>query len=313
MPATPTQPASVGQDSANPEVCPKSVSGIIVDIDDLMGIAPAATTGVAGATTTADAATDANNVGELEGKSKATASVDVEQGAVEESMKKLDNADADATESRWCCLRTRRRRIGSAVCSLCCFLLALAVVIIIPVGLSNDFWVKDPDWKVTKLELTNMMGLQILIGAFQPGGLKAYENKSMPVLHFKADVDVTNPNSLGGETGRGEFKVFFKGLELGRGWAMPKEVPANSNVTIEAGCDVQLFPKLAEELSATVMKSNFMITVQVVGHTTVKALLGYKMTAGVTCDVDSLVTDILGPNPASMIKAKRCTYSYDFI
>ncbi|CAE8632282.1 unnamed protein product [Polarella glacialis] len=201
------------------------------------------------------------------------------------------------------CLRTPRRRLCCAVSSCCAFMLAVVLAVCLPL-----FWPQDPTWQLTKLELADPMALQVLIGAFQ--GMSGDGNSTMPPLTFLAEVDLHNPNRIGADAGRGEFAVSFKGMKFGEGYCLPSHVPAGANVLIAANVSVQLYPEVAQELAAEVMANEFVITVHVSGHTIVQAPFGIQMFCSVECDIDSEVTQLLGPTPQNIMKEKRCKYEY---
>ncbi|CAE8636637.1 unnamed protein product [Polarella glacialis] len=202
-----------------------------------------------------------------------------------------------------CCLRTPRRRLCCAVSSCCAFALAVVLAVCLPL-----FWPQDPTWQLTKLELADPMALQVLIGAFQ--GMSGDGNSTMPPLTFLAEVDLHNPNRIGADAGRGEFAVSFKGMKFGEGYCNPSHVPAGANVLIAANVSVQLYPEVAQELAAEVMANEFVITVHVSGHTIVQAPFGIQMFCSVECDIDSEVTQLLGPTPQNIMKEKSCKYEY---
>jgi hypothetical protein len=202
------------------------------------------------------------------------------------------------------CLATRRRRIFCAVSSCCVFSLALAVAVAVPLLLP-----RDPDFTLTRLEIADQELLNDLIIAMQPGGLAMFANTSLPSLHLMAEVDLYNPNRMGGSS-QGDFVVYFQGNELGTGIAFPADVKPQAHNTIKANATISIDLQLAQSLLDHLLEYNFTLTIQVTGSANVKTIGGYVLRCTLECTIFSDASQLLGPTPEQTIVDKQCKYVY---
>jgi len=229
------------------------------------------------------------------------------QVAVPEVGEKADLAGSQshAPKKGWCCLQTKRRRLCLVICSITA-LLMLAVGLC--VGL---LWPQDPSWSLTKLELLDEAALNSFIMAFGGGYDSIADDAEMPPLEFMAEVELYNPNRLGGQTGQGHFEVFFQGKQIGSGTCQPANVEPLSNVTIQANISVQLYPSIFKAIAEAVLANDLKLTVQVSGSTSVTGPLGIGLTCGADCHVHTNTIQVLDPATRhEVIESKQCNYKY---
>jgi len=227
--------------------------------------------------------------------------------AVPEVGEKVESAGSQshAPKKGWWCLQTKRRRLCLVICSITAlFMLAVGLA----VGL---LWPEDPTWSLTKLELLDEAALNSFIMAFGGGYESIADDAEMPPLEFMAEVELYNPNRLGGQTGQGHFKVFFHGEQLGSGTCEPANVEPLSNVTLHANISVQLYPSIFKAIAEAVLANDLKLTVQVSGSTSVSGPLGIGLTCGADCDVHTNTIQVLDPGTRhQVIESKQCNYKY---
>jgi len=225
----------------------------------------------------------------------------------EEASPKTEPKTAEASKTACCCLRTRRRKMCCFCCSLSAFLFAVAVAVCLPL-----FWPQDPQWSLTKLELLDESALSNFVAAFS-GYATIADDAEMPNLYFMAEVELHNPNRLGGKTGEGTFTVFFGDAQLGNGTCAPANVEPLSKTTLYANVSVQIYPSIFKEIAEAVLANELKLTVHVSGSSPVTGLFGIGLTCGAECDIHTDVVQVLTPGTRhKVIESKQCTYFYNF-
>ena len=93
-------------------------------------------------------------------------------------------------------------------------------------------WPRDPNWKLTKLDVIDESSLMFFVMAFSNG---INNNTELPDLLFHAGASIKNPNLIGGTAMNGEFQVLYQDKLLGGGKSEPVDVPALGSGKVQAG------------------------------------------------------------------------------
>jgi len=206
----------------------------------------------------------------------------------------------------WLCRFCPSTRRGRA-CGLCTFLLMMTLAVCLPL-----FWPRDPSWKLTKLGLDDaVLGayVNLFVAATQS---KLLDNASLPELKLTAEIDLDNPNYLGGEMiAPGEFTVSYKGQDFGFGSCAPAAIEARSTTPLIASVSIRMWPQIFKDIVRDLMDNKFNLTVQVRGGTTVRGPLGITLAAGARCSVHTAAANIyMNETRSQVVQSKECQYAY---
>jgi len=209
------------------------------------------------------------------------------------------------TASRQC---FRRKRF--VACGLCSLLFTIALAVCLPL-----FWPRDPSWELTNMTVNSTV-LGEFVGVFGiywalPKNATVFPE--LPELTMAAEVDLHNPNYLGGQMlGPGDFTVSFHAQALGSGQCSPALIEGKSMTPLTCIINVKMQPQTFRELIAEVLADlKRPLTVQVSGGTKVRGLLGIELDAGTTCDVQADVMAFMDPAKRNkVVVSSECRYHY---
>lgn len=204
--------------------------------------------------------------------------------------------------SRFCPSTLRGR-----ACGCCSFLFSLAIVVCVPL-----FWPKDPTWNLTKITLDEEVLQEYGSLFFAAVENKIFDNATLPVFNLTAEVDLDNPNYMGGTMiAPGDFTVSYKGQDFGWGSCAPATIDARSTTHLVAKVSIRMWPQIFKDIAADVLSNGFNMTVQVTGGTLVRGPLGIQLAAGARCKVHAAVANIyMNETRPQVVDSKECNYHY---
>eukprot|EP00930_Biecheleria_cincta_P002540 TRINITY_DN10354_c0_g1_i1.p1 TRINITY_DN10354_c0_g1~~TRINITY_DN10354_c0_g1_i1.p1 ORF type:complete len:283 (+),score=37.88 TRINITY_DN10354_c0_g1_i1:97-945(+) len=217
-----------------------------------------------------------------------------------------DDVTTQKTTSSWC---LRRRRL--VACGLCCLLFTVALAVCVPL-----FWPRDASWELTNITV-NSTALNEFVGMFSiymalPSNASHFP--PLPELNMVAEVDLHNPNYLGGKMlGPGDFTVFFHGQIFGSGQCSPAMIEPQSNTLLTCNVATKMQPQTFKDIITDILEGQLKrpLTVQVSGGTKVQGPLGIELKAGATCDVHASVMAFMDPaRRGEVVESSECRYSY---
>lgn len=226
-------------------------------------------------------------------------------GTVDLELAIPDDIATQKTTSSWC---LRRKRL--VVSGLCCLVFTVALAVCVPL-----FWPRDPSWELTNI-VVNSTVLGEFVGVFGmywalPSNASVFP--ALPEIMMAAEVDLHNPNYLGGQMlGPGDFTVSFHGQALGSGQCSPALIEGQSMTPLTCSINVKMQPQTFRELIADVLVDlKRPLTVQVSGGAKVRGFLGIDIEAGTTCDVHADVMAFMDPSRRhKVVQSSDCRYSY---
>lgn len=219
-----------------------------------------------------------------------------EAGAAGEATMREQDAEVKPALRRHCCCRA----VG---CCLCMLLVALGVCMPI-------FWPRPPSWELTKLDLVDSTALDPFIRAFVPGG-DISSNVTLPEVSFMAEVDLYNPNHLGGSAEEGKLTLFHAGQQLGTGHVAPTVVPPRSTVKLLVNMSIEASAELLDKVSSALVANDLKLDVQVSGTTSLRWPLGIRLHCAVDCDVQASVVELMVPEARRrVVESQDCSYRY---
>lgn len=190
------------------------------------------------------------------------------------------------------------------ICSACSLLFV--------VGLGSAMailWPKSPEWHLRKLTVNDET---VLVEYGHALFETVHDNYSLPTFDLLAEIEVYNPNHLGGETLiPGLLDISFREQRLGTVTVHPVIFQPHSHAAMMANVSVRFTSALFRMIRNDVKSNDFKLSVQVQGGIRVQGPLGFEFEVTASCDVHTDVVQVMDQaHRNSVVEAKECRYSY---
>ncbi|CAK9022676.1 Uncharacterized protein SCF082_LOCUS15896 [Durusdinium trenchii] len=185
--------------------------------------------------------------------------------------------------------------------------LAVSRVLAVATGIFLGlFWPRDPTWKVTKLQV-DAGELGKLVTAVSGGSAELAPKKLM----FKAEVEVQNPNLLGGDCEEGQVQFTYQGGQMGVGKLDPASVPAQSSVDLNAELTLDISSEFVKSFQSELEADRSFLTFKAYAQSNVASSLGIQVHLRVACDIDvSLSFLMMRETQHRAVTGRGCRYTF---
>lgn len=213
----------------------------------------------------------------------------------------LKSEKAKGTCGRITSLCARHRR------KFCCCGVSLGLLLVATATCLGLFWPRDPTWKVTKLQV-NAGELSKLVTAVSGSDSL---NLAPQSLLFVAEVEVFNPNLLGGDSDEGQLHLTYQGHRMGTGKMEPSSVPAQSAVKLQATMNLDLPLDFVQSIQSELEADRAALVFKAFAETKVGSSLGMQVNFKVDCDIDvSLSFLMMKETQDRAVTGRNCRYTF---